>query len=133
MYQIVNFKKKDVDKELNTITVTPLLDREVFLDLPIALVVFGETFTEPIIFGQVKGLPLIQEKAQVVAYLKEQEEKEKNLEEMHLATVDGKTVKVKKEKAQWSGKLPKDTDLTQLVITEQGQLEKLVKIEEVTN
>ena len=36
MYQIINFKKDGLDKELNTIKVKPLLDREVLLTLPLA-------------------------------------------------------------------------------------------------
>lgn len=131
MYQIINYKKDGLDKELNTIKVKPLLDREVLLDLPLALIVFGETYEEPILFGQDKGLPIISEKRNVLAFLEEQKKKKENLEEFHLATVDGVTKKVKKEKAQWSGMLPKDTDISELIITSDGKLEKNVKLEEV--
>ena len=128
MKQIVNFKQNKKTAE-GWIKVIPLIDREVFIEAPICLVDFGVEYEEPVLAGELYGLPLVQEAETVRKKIAEQNKSEK-LRTYHLAVKDHAVTEVPKDEAQWSGELPENTDLSQLEIGQNNELIKNVKIKE---
>ena len=130
--QIINFKPTGQKTNEGWDKINLLLDREVFLDLPLCIIDWGVNYKEPILVGAAQNMPLVFEAEEVRSRLKESEKEDKKikLKTFHLSSVDGKLQEVESSKASWSGELPEDTDLEELSFGTTGELIKTVKVKE---
>ncbi|MDR4968356.1 MAG: hypothetical protein RG740_01925 [Acholeplasmataceae bacterium] len=104
---LMNFKeKKERVEEFSHVSL--LVDREVFVDLPICAVDFGRHYDKPVLYGNYNGIPTVYEEAEVIKHLE-------TLKVFHLKNDKGKLTEVSKEDADISIRLPKDTNVDQLV------------------
>lgn len=110
MNQLVNYKK--TKKTYNGLQVVELLmDREVFLDLPLACIKFDVEYKNPVIFGSIKGVSTIYEADDVIKHIND------TTKEFNLTVLEGGKLKECEvnEEAQLTIRLPKDTNLSELV------------------
>jgi len=129
--QIINFKPTGKKTNEGWDRITLLLDREVFLDLPLCIVEWGIEYAEPILVGEAQNMPLVFEAEDIRQRLKKvEEEKKVEMKTFHLANINGSLQEVEEAKAIWSGDLPKDTNLEELSLGANGELIKTIKIEE---
>jgi len=132
--QIINYKPTNRKTKEGWKIVQPLLDREVFVDLPICLVDFGTEYIEPVLVGENQNMAIVFEAETVRLKLKQQEQQKENTEKgmktFYLAKIDGTVKEVDESLATWSGDLPLDTDVSMLDIGANGDLIKTVKITE---
>src|SRR5690554_3269797 len=113
MKQLINYKvKQERIEEFPHITI--LYDREVLVDLPICAIDFGRVYEKPVLYGNHKGIPTVYEEAEVKTQLAK-------LKVFHLKNNQGKLTEVKEEEADVHIRLPKDTDVDQLVF-DNGQV-----------
>lgn len=88
--------------------ITILYDREVFVDLPICVIDFGRVYEKPVLYGNYKGIPTVYEEAEVKTQLA-------NLKVFYLKNKQGKLTEVREEEADLKIRLPKDTNVDELV------------------
>ena len=113
MKQIINFKRKQGGIE-EFPYVTLLIDREVFLELPICAIEFGVDYIKPVLYGDHNGVPTVYEHDAVVELLSK-------LKIFYLKNDQGKLTEVSKGEADVTIRLPKDTNVDQLVY-DRGQI-----------
>lgn len=107
MKQLINYKaKKEKLEEYPYVEL--FTDREVFVELPICVIDFGRYYEKPVLYGNYNGIPTVYEEEEVRAHLK-------TLKVFHLKNNKGKLTEVDAEDADISIRLPKDTDVNQLV------------------
>ena len=113
MKVLINFKPtKEKLEEYPIIQI--LKSDDVFLELPLAAAEFGVEYEEPVLFGNIKGIPLVVEKWQV-------QEQINRLEMHHFKLENEKLIKVPEEESSISLRLPKGTNTDQLIM-DNGQV-----------
>ena len=113
MKQLINYKPTN-EKMDEFPYVKLLLDREVFVDLPICVVDFGRHYNKPVLYGNYQGIPTVYEEKEVIQLLG-------RLKTFHLKNENGKLTEVEEAEADVHIKLPKDTNVDQLVF-DNGQV-----------
>jgi len=107
MEQIVNYKPKQ--ERLEEFAYVELYtEREVLLGLPICVVEFGKDYVNPVLYGTTSGVPTAFEDFEVQKKLKE-------LKMFNLKNNKGSLTETDKDKADISIRLPKDTNVKELV------------------
>lgn len=107
MKQLINFKpKKEHLEEFPYVDL--LIDREVFVELPLCVIDFGRHYEKPVLYGNLKGIPTVYEEAEVKTQLA-------TLKVFYLKNNRGKLTEVKEEEADVKIRLPKDTNVDELV------------------
>lgn len=106
MKQLINYKPKQ-EKLEEFPYVLLLLDREVFIDLPICVVEFGRIYDRPVLYGDHKGIPTVYEAEEVKTILA-------RLKVFHLKNDQGKLYEVDEKEADIHVRLPIDTKVDEL-------------------
>ena len=106
MKQLINYKQKQ-EKLEEFPFVSLLLDREVFMDLPICAVDFDRTYDKPVLYGNHKGIPTVYEAEEVKTYLA-------RLKVFHLKNDQGKLSEVDEKESHIHVRLPVDTKVDEL-------------------
>lgn len=86
----------------------------IFIDLPICAVDFGRHYERPVLYGEYKGIPTVYEEVEV-------RERLKALKLFHLKNSKGKLTEVPEAEADIHIRLPKDTNVDELVF-ENGEI-----------
>lgn len=125
MKQLVNFKRKKETLEHDIVSVEVFYDREVFLDLPIAAVEFGAEYEKPVLAGMNGGIYIIGEYSKV-------KEAHDSLRLYHLKRdpETNRVEEVSESEADIHVKLPKNLDLSEIIIKENGSIERISIVKE---